>query len=123
MKLNKVPMRTCVVTREKLEKKAFEVAKQYNTIEDYKSAIVALDNFMINYPGTIYKEKALYYKFDSSYKLAINSVPSKMQERLEDAKTAYNNLVKLNTNSEFKNKADEMLARIENDLKQFSKIN
>ncbi|MCZ8331831.1 MAG: outer membrane protein assembly factor BamD [Flavobacterium sp.] len=109
--------------REKLEKKAFEVAKQYNTIEDYKSAIVALDNFMINYPGTIYKEKALYYKFDSSYKLAINSVPSKMQERLEDAKTAYNNLVKLNTNSEFKNKADEMLARIENDLKQFSKIN
>jgi outer membrane protein assembly factor BamD len=46
-----------------------------------------------------------------------------MQERLEDAKTAYNNLEKLNTNSEFKNKADEMLARIENDLKQFSKIN
>lgn len=63
--------------REKLEKKAFEVAKQYNTIEDYKSAIVALDNFMINYPGTIYKEKALYYKLDSSYNLAINSVPSK----------------------------------------------
>lgn len=109
--------------REKLEKKAFEVAKQYNTIEDYKSAIVALDNFMINYPGTIYKEKALYYKLDSSYKLAINSVPSKMQERLESAKTAYNNLVKLNANTEFKNKADEMLARIENDLKQFSKIN
>lgn len=46
-----------------------------------------------------------------------------MQERLENAKNAYNNLVKLNANTEFKNKADEMLARIENDLKQFSKIN
>ena len=44
--------------REKLEKKAFEVAKQYNTISDHKSAIVALDNFGINYPGTPFKEKA-----------------------------------------------------------------
>ena len=82
-----------------------------------------MDNFVINFPGTPFKEKALYYKLDSSYKIAINSVPSKMQERLENAKNAYNNLVKLNANTEFKSKADEMLARIENDLKQFSKIN
>lgn len=109
--------------REKLEKKAFETAKQYNTIENHKAAIVALDNFVINYPGTPFKEKALYYKLDSAYKLAINSVYSKMEERLESAKNAYNNLVKLNANTEFKSKADEMLARIENDLKQFSKIN
>jgi outer membrane protein assembly factor BamD len=109
--------------REKLEKKAFENAKQYNTIGNFKSAIVALDNFIIDYPGTPFKEKALYYKLDSSYKLAINSVYSKMEERLQNAKNAYNSLVKLNANSEFKNKADEMLARIENDLKQFSKIN
>jgi outer membrane protein assembly factor BamD len=109
--------------REKLEKKAFETAKQYNTIENHKAAIVALDNFVINYPGTPFKEKALYYKLDSAYKLAINSVYSKMEERLESAKNAYNNLVKLNANTEFKSKADAMLARIENDLKQFSKIN
>jgi len=107
--------------REKLEKKAFEVAKQYNTISDHKSAIVALDNFVINYPGTPFKEKALYYKLDSAYNLAINSVPSKMQERLENAKVAYTNLTKFKADSEYKNTADEMLARIENDLKQFSK--
>lgn len=46
-----------------------------------------------------------------------------MQERLENAKSAYNGLMKFNANSEFKDKADKMLARIENDLKQFSKIN
>ena len=107
--------------REKLEKKAFEVAKQYNTISDHKSAIVALDNFVINYPGTPFKEKALYYKLDSAYNLAINSVPSKMQERLENAKVAYTNLTKFKADSEYKSTADEMLARIENDLKQFSK--
>ena len=109
------------ILREKLEKKSFENAKQYNTISDYKSALTALDNFIINFPGTVYKEKALYYKLDSSYNLAINSIPSKVEERLNVAKVAYSSLLKFNANTEYKTKADEMLARIENDLKQFSK--
>jgi outer membrane protein assembly factor BamD len=41
-----------------------------------KSALVALDNFIADYPGTPYKEDALYYKFDSAYQL-VNSVPAK----------------------------------------------
>ncbi|HNP32620.1 MAG TPA: outer membrane protein assembly factor BamD [Flavobacterium sp.] len=107
--------------REKLEKKAFENAKIYNNISDYKAAMVAFDNFMINFPGTVYKEKALYYKFDSAYNLAINSVPSKMKERLETAKAAYQSLIKFKADTEYKAKADEMLAKIDNDLKQYSK--
>jgi outer membrane protein assembly factor BamD len=107
--------------REKMEKKAYENAFGYNKISDFKSAIIALDNFIIDYPGTPYKEKALYYKLDSAYQLAINSVPAKMEERLNAAKTAYSNLIKFNSNSEFKQKADNMLARINTDLKQFSK--
>lgn len=107
--------------REKLEKKAFENAKIYNNISDYKAAMVAFDNFLVNYPGTPYKEKALFYKFDSAYQLAINSVPAKMEERLNSAKAAYNSLIKFKADTEFKAKADEMLARIENDLKQFTK--
>lgn len=107
--------------REKLEKKAFENAKIYHNISDYKAAMVAFDNFMLNYPGTPYKEKALYYKLDSAYNLAINSVPAKMEERLKSAKAAYSSLMKFKSDSEFKAKADEMLARIEKDLKQYSK--
>lgn len=106
---------------DKIEKKVFENAKQYNTISDYKSAIVALDNFIADYPGTIYKEDALFYKFDSAYRLAINSVAAKMQERLVNAKVAYSNLIKNNQNKEYKEKADQMLARIDNDLQQFPK--
>ena len=109
------------VLREKMEKKAYENAFEYNKIADFKSAIVALENFIIDYPGTPYKEKALYYKLDSAYQLAINSVPAKMEERLNAAKTAYNNLIKFNSNTEFKQKADNMLAIINTDLKQFSK--
>jgi outer membrane protein assembly factor BamD len=49
---------------EKIERKVYENAKGYNTISDYKSALVALDNF-IDYPGTPFKD-ALFYKFDSA---------------------------------------------------------
>ena len=108
------------VLREKMEKKAYENAYGYNKISDYKSAIIALDNFIIDYPGTPFKENALYYKLDSAYQLAINSVPAKMQERLNAAKIAHNNLLKFNSNTEFKQKADNMLARINTDLKQYS---
>ena len=44
-----------------------------------------------------------------------------MEERLIAAKTAYANLLKFNSSSEFKQKADDMLVRINTDLKQFSK--
>ena len=107
--------------REKLEKKAYENAYAYYKISDFKSAMVALDNFIIDYPGTPFKEKALFYKYDSAYELATNSIASKMQDRLNVAKVAYSNLLKFNANTEYKLKADIMLAKIEMDLKQFSK--
>ena len=106
---------------DKIEKKVFENAKQYNTISDYKSAVVALDNFISDYPGTIYKEDALFYKFDSSYQLAVNSIPSKMEERLNVAKVAYSNLIRYNKNNDYRQRADIMLAKIDKDLQQFSK--
>jgi outer membrane protein assembly factor BamD len=105
----------------KLEKKAFENAKQYNTISDYKAAQIALDNFISDFPGTIYKEEALYYKLDSAYKLAENSVAQKMEERLNAAKSAYHSLIKFKADSKYKKQADDMLAKIEKDLKQYSK--
>ena len=112
---------TMKMLREKLEKKAYTIAYNYNKISDYKSAITAFDNFVIDYPGTPYREKALFYRLDSSFKLAVNSVPAKMQERLVQAKGAYNNLIKFYPNSEYKKDADEMLAKIEDNLKQFAK--
>jgi outer membrane protein assembly factor BamD len=106
---------------DKLEKKAYEVAKGYNTIADYKSALVALDNFIADYPGTTYKDEALYYKLDSAYKLAMNSVPSKVEERLNNAKIAHANLMKFSSASERKEDADNMLSKIEKDLQQYNK--
>ena len=105
----------------KLERKLLENAKGYNTISDYKSALVALDNFIADYPGTPFKEEALFYKYDSAYQLGINSVPSKMEERLNVAKVAYANLIKFKSDTKYKKQADEMLARVEKDLQKFIK--
>ena len=106
---------------EKIEKKVYENAKGYHTIMDYKSAMVALDNFIADYPGTPFKEDALFYKYDSAYQLAINSVPSKMEERLNISKTAYYSLIKYKPDTKHKKIADEMMVRIETDLKNFTK--
>lgn len=111
--------------REKLEKKAFEIAKQYYTISDhrleYNAAFKALDNFISDYPGTPYKEEALFLKFSTAYKLAMNSVQYKKEERLNAAKANYSSFVKFSPESEFKGKADGMLATIDKELQQFSK--
>ena len=106
---------------EKIERKVYENAFEYYKISNYKSALVAFDNFIADYPGTSYKEKALYYKLDSAYLLAINSVLIKKQDRLVSAKTCYNNLVKYRPNTEFKSKADERLAKIDVELQKFNK--
>ena len=113
--------KTMRVLNEKIEKKVYENAIGYNTIMDYKSALIALDNFIADYPGTPFKENALYYKLNSAYNLAINSIPEKMGERLQVAKLAHTTLIRYKADTQYKEKADDMLARIETDLQKFTK--
>lgn len=107
---------------QKIEKKYFEIAKQYNTIagytRDYNASIVALDNFLLDYPGTIFTEDALYYKFDSMYNIAINSVENRKKERLEQAKEAYNVLIRHKEETKYKSQADRLLRDIERELQK-----
>ncbi len=107
--------------REKLEKKSFEIAKQYYTIYDYKSALIALDNFVADYPGTPFRDAALYYKIDSAYQLAINSVPEKVKERLLNAKEAYEKFSRMSNTKEYTEKADDLMSKINENLQQYSK--
>ena len=78
----------------KLEKKAYEIAKQYHTIaphnRDYEAAIKAFDNFIIDFPGTSFKEDAMFYRLDSAYQLAVNSVEWKKENRIKNAIAFYN---------------------------------
>jgi outer membrane protein assembly factor BamD len=121
-----LPMANVLVKEltDKLEKKAFEIAKQYNTTaeyyRDFDAPVKTIDNFLSDYPGTKYKENALYYKFDTLFRYAINSVESKKQERLNTAKAAYNALLKFKSDTVFKEQADKQLAQLEQELTQYS---
>ncbi|MBN2867971.1 MAG: outer membrane protein assembly factor BamD [Flavobacteriaceae bacterium] len=104
----------------KLELKAYSIAKQYNHITDYKASIKSFDNFIVDFPGSSLREKALFYRFDSAYKLATKSVESKKQERLEKALSYYNAFKKLYSKSEFIEDADKMNEDINKQLEQYS---
>ena len=105
---------------EKIDYKAFEIAKQYYQIGNFKSAIKVMDNFILDHPGTKFKEEALYYKFLAAHDLAMNSVENKKQDRLDVAKKAYLTLIKFNESSEFKEQADKKFVDINNNLQKYS---
>ncbi|MBO6606801.1 outer membrane protein assembly factor BamD [Psychroserpens sp.] len=97
----------------KLERKAFEIAKQYNSIayfesSDYIAAIKAFDNFLADFPGTSFREQAMFYRLDSAYKLGINSIDAKKEERLNTAINYFKSFTKFYPNSEFTEQANKM---------------
>ena len=75
---------------------------------------------MLDYPGTVYKTDALFYKFDSAYKLALNSVYSKMEDRLKNAISLHEDLVSYDPNTKYKDEANRMLERLNKELQQFA---
>lgn len=103
----------------KLEKKAYEIAKQYNHIEDYQASIKAFDNFIFQFPGSSLREDALYYKLDSEYNLAIRSVEWKKQERLEEAQSSCNTFKKTFGSSKYSESVEEMDSTISEELKKY----
>ena len=105
---------------QKLEKKAYEIAKQYHHTENYKPAIEAFDNYLVDYPGSSYREKAIYYKFESAYLLAINSYDYLVEERLLVAKSYLDNYFKYYQDGELSVKANELKADIEERLQEYS---
>lgn len=66
---------------ERLDRKAFENAKLYYRMEDYKAARVALVNVLREDADNLYREDVLYYTAMSSYNYARMSVPAKRKER------------------------------------------
>jgi len=99
--------------REKLEKKDYEVAKQFLNISDYKAAIGGFDNFIADHPGAPLRKESFFYRFVAQYQLAINSLPELVPERLEIAKGFYNSFNKYYSDSEYSQEANEIMADIE----------
>jgi len=84
----------------KIERKYYEISKQYHHTERYKAAIQSFENYNLKFPGSKFREQAFYYRFESAYILAINSISALVPERLADAKTYYEDYIKYYSESE-----------------------
>ncbi len=110
----------------KKEKKAFEIAKQFNTLGEFDysllvSAIAALDNFVSDFPGSVYREDALYYKLEATTNRAMNSFEDKKKDRLGEAKASYGVLMKYFPKTKYAKNAENLLSKIEKESKNISK--
>lgn len=104
--------------RSKLEKKYFEIAKQYYTIEYYHSASVALNNYMKTYPESKYNEEAQFLVIKSNYLYAVNSVKKQRYKRFQDVITCYHKFVDTYPKSEYLGDAEKIYSNSQEILKQ-----
>ena len=69
----------------KLEYKAYEQARNYFKIADYRAAVVAFENVLEDYPSTKLKPQIFDYIMKSRYELGMHSIYDLKKERLESA--------------------------------------
>ncbi|WP_072878400.1 outer membrane protein assembly factor BamD [Salegentibacter echinorum] len=110
--------------RVKLEKKEFEIAKQYHLTGEarsgnYRAAITSFNNFLSENPGSPFREGAYYYRFDSAYRLAINSFRDLMEERLKTAMEYYKDYKKYYPEGEYTEPIEASVEEIQSRLQNF----
>ena len=106
--------------QEKLEKKDFEIAKQYFTIRDYRAAVKANENFIAGFPGTKFREESMYIKFLSLYEIAINSIFSKKQKRLNELKQEYELILRYYPETLFLEDLNKKMERVNIELSNYN---
>ena len=92
----------------KLIRKSFENAKQYYNTENYASAIIALNNCLIDFRDSKFREETYFLILKSSYALAINSIEEKRNERLNHALDAYSVFSSNYPNSIYKSQSEKI---------------
>lgn len=104
--------------RLKLEKKAFDNAKLYYLTENYKSATIALENLQDDFPGSPHNEEIEFLIVKSSYLLAMNSIASKKEERLNNTIENYHKFVDNFQDSKYIKKAEEFYSNAIRELEK-----
>ena len=101
---------------DRLDRKAYENARLYYKMEDYKASRVAFRNILKDDAENIYREDILYYIAMSSYKYAHMSVPSKQKDRYMTFLDDYLNFVSEYPESAYKRELDAMYKRAQRSL-------
>lgn len=109
--------------QEKLERKAYENAKQYYKLERYKASVIAFESFANDYPDSDHNEEIAYLKFLAMYKLAEKSIFTKQEERYRQANEYYLEFLDSYPASGYLKEADKKYGDSLNKLNQLAKNN
>ena len=107
---------------ERLDKKAFENARLYYKMEDYKAATVAFRNVLKDDSDNIYREDILYYIAQSSHKYASLSYPEKQKERFLVFVDDYLNFIGEFPESGYRRELDGMYRRVQRFLGKYPTV-
>ena len=107
----------------KLEKKAYENAKWYYKIGSLKAALVAFDNFRVDYPDSKFQEEIRYLTIKTTYDIADRSIRSLQKERYEETIDKYEAFIDKYPNSIYLKEAQEMYGNSIEELSNFADQN
>ena len=97
---------------ERLDRKAYENARLYYKMEDYKASRVAFKNILKDDADNIYREDILYYSAMSSYTYAENSYANKQKERFLIFMDDYLNFSGEYPDSHYRKELDNLYAKV-----------
>ena len=101
---------------ERLDRKAYEAAKLYYKMEDYKASRVAFRNVLKDDADNVFREDILYYIAMSSYNFAHNSIPSKQKERYLTFVDDYYNFIGEIPDSRYRRELDNVYKKAQKAL-------
>lgn len=110
----------------KKERKSFEIAKQYYKIAagfDHIflfAAEEALANFLVDFPGSPFREEVLYLQFATAHNLAEKSVASKKADRIKKAQESMRTLLKYYPETQFLKEVTDMSGKLDKELEALS---
>jgi outer membrane protein assembly factor BamD len=94
--------------RLKLETKAFNNARLYFKMSEYRAATIAFENVIRDFPATTYKEECLFLSVKSAHAYAGQSIAEKQKERYRLAIEQYYKLIEAFPQSRYLREAEKL---------------
>ena len=105
----------------KLDRKDFNQAQLYYKLRYWRSAAVALDNFLKEHASSPYAEEAAFLRLDAQYRFAQESVPDKQEERYDVALDYFQAFVDMYPESRYKRDAERIFDGVQTALADIRK--
>lgn len=103
--------------KDKLAIKAYRSAKLYYDMEDYKAAVIALENALKRFPNTTHREEIRFLILRSQFLLASNSIKDKQKERYQNTLDAYYTFTSEYPDSDYSDEVKQIYQRTQQNLK------